>query len=220
MRPLTPDARLSAVASLFAACDCGADIGADHGRLSCYLLETGVCARMIASDISAPSLDKARALLTRRHMDARASFIVADGLDALRPEVSCAAICGMGGTVIARMLLRGRERLGKTALVLSAHTDLPLLRKTVYTVGYTIHRELVVKDGRRFYTVLKAAPGIGALDEEQAYVGLADQCLGAPLSEYFTWRCAVTACERNDDAPRRLAWLKEALERAKAAERE
>ena len=57
------DERLQAVADLFTACDTGADIGADHGRLSCYLLHSQKCRRMVVADISADSLQQARRLL-------------------------------------------------------------------------------------------------------------------------------------------------------------
>ena len=53
------DERLSAAADLFPACAYGADIGADHGRLSCYLLTKERCHRMCVADISADSLEKA-----------------------------------------------------------------------------------------------------------------------------------------------------------------
>ena len=57
------DARLQAVAALFTPCETGADIGADHGKLSCYLLAHNICKKMIVTDISAGSLSKAKQLL-------------------------------------------------------------------------------------------------------------------------------------------------------------
>ena len=51
------DERLSTVAGLFPVSENGADIGADHGRLACYLLQSGKCKHMIVSDISTASLE-------------------------------------------------------------------------------------------------------------------------------------------------------------------
>ena len=56
------DERLKTVFDLFPACDIGAEIGADHGRLSCNLLAKGKVKHMLVTDISAPSLEKAKRL--------------------------------------------------------------------------------------------------------------------------------------------------------------
>ena len=77
--PLLDD-RLARAAALFPACAYGADIGADHGRLSCILLARGVCERMCVADVSAPSLQKARHLLDVHGLADRADVIVGDGL--------------------------------------------------------------------------------------------------------------------------------------------
>ncbi|MBR0407985.1 MAG: tRNA (adenine(22)-N(1))-methyltransferase TrmK, partial [Clostridia bacterium] len=79
-RSLELDDRLSRAAALFPACEYGADIGADHGRLSCFLLESGKAERMCVADISGDSLKKAEALLSLRGLAERADFKVGDGL--------------------------------------------------------------------------------------------------------------------------------------------
>ena len=61
------DDRLSRAAALFPACEYGADIGADHGRLSCYLLANQRCSRMCVADISADSLEKMTRELERKN---------------------------------------------------------------------------------------------------------------------------------------------------------
>ncbi|NLZ88544.1 MAG: SAM-dependent methyltransferase, partial [Clostridiales bacterium] len=53
------DERLSAAVRCFPVCDTGADIGADHGKLACWLLLNNRCNRMIVSDISAKALKRA-----------------------------------------------------------------------------------------------------------------------------------------------------------------
>ena len=83
MQPIQLDERLSLAMDLFPACEEGADIGTDHGRLPCRLLEEGRCRRMILSDISPKALSRAEALVQRRGLQGRATLVVADGLDAL-----------------------------------------------------------------------------------------------------------------------------------------
>ena len=60
MQPIQLDERLSLAMDLFPACEEGADIGTDHGRLPCRLLEEGRCRRMILSDISPKALSGPR----------------------------------------------------------------------------------------------------------------------------------------------------------------
>ena len=155
------DDRLQAAADLFPVCAYGADIGADHGRLSCHLLHSGKCARMIVSDISAESLAKAQALLALHELADRADFCVADGLNALRgrPNVQCAVMCGMGGRLISQILHGGCGLLQGAALVLSSHTDIPLVRQTLMQIGYAITAERIVRAKGRFYVLMRAEPG-------------------------------------------------------------
>lgn len=104
MQPIQLDERLSLAMDLFPACEEGADIGTDHGRLPCRLLEEGRCRRMILSDISPKALSRAEALVQRRGLQGRATLVVADGLDALTHRVDCVSIMGMGGRTIAQAL--------------------------------------------------------------------------------------------------------------------
>ena len=182
------DDRLQAAADLFPVCAYGADIGADHGRLSCHLLHSGKCARMIVSDISAESLAKAQALLALHELADRADFCVADGLNALRgrPNVQCAV------------------------LVLSSHTDIPLVRQTLMQIGYAITAERIVRAKGRFYVLMRAEPGNAHYTERELYLGPALLDNPPPLwQNYLRWREGVVACEAGHE--RQLAWIREEL---------
>lgn len=207
------DERLQAAADLFTACDLGADIGADHGRLSCYLLHTGKCKEMIVADISADSLSKARNLLSLHKLDDRAHYCVADGLEALasvEKKANCIAICGMGGALVSKILLRGREHLHGAALVLSSHTDIPLVRKTLTDIGYHITQERIERAKRRFYIVIRAEKGERFYSERELYLGPCLLHSHAPLwLDYLRWREGVVSCEQGHDL--QLNWIREEI---------
>ena len=57
------DPHLSLIAELAGHCECYADIGCDHGRLGAFMLQNDLCHRAQLTDISEPSLKKARALI-------------------------------------------------------------------------------------------------------------------------------------------------------------
>lgn len=205
------DERLTAAAELFSACELGADIGADHGRLSCHLLHTGKCRRMLVSDISDDSLSKARQLLSLHALDDRVTFRVADGLKALEnDQVSCAAICGMGGALISRILTAGKDKLNGAAVVICSHTDIPLVRKTLCDIGYRIENEKVVRAKGRFYVVMRAEAGIESYTDKELYLG---PCLLASKDErflsYLKWREGVVSCQISHE--NELQWIREEI---------
>ena len=165
------DPRLSMVASLVGKCECCADIGCDHGRLGASMLQTGRCARMVLTDISEPSLKKARRLIHGLGLDDRATFAVGDGALALQQPVDAAVIAGMGGATIAQIVREGRERLGNARLILQPNVAAPQLRQALGETGYAIRDERVAQDGRRSYVVIAAEPGEARYDDRQLIVG-------------------------------------------------
>lgn len=210
MRLPALDERLQAAADLFTACDIGADIGADHGRLSCYLLHHNICRRMIVSDISADSLAKAQRLLALHGVSDRADFVVSDGLNALRTPVACAAICGMGGRLVSDILLQGRDRLQQASLILSCHTEIPLLRETILNIGYHLAQERLVRAHNRFYIIMRAEPGETCYSEKERYLGpLLMQQKPALWCQYLQWREGVVSCEKGHG--KQLEWIREEL---------
>ena len=165
------DPRLRLAVSLAEPCAAGADIGADHGLLSCCVLKEGICRRMLVADISPDALAHARALLKREGLDHQAVCAVADGLDALTEPVQTVWILGMGGRVEASILRRGANRLQGAALILSAHTELPEVRSAVMEIGYHFTREEPVESMGRFYLVWRAEPGPESLSGDELRYG-------------------------------------------------
>ena len=214
MRLPSLDERLSCAAALFPACVYGADIGADHGRLSCYLLASGKCERMCVADISAESLEKARRLIALHNLSERADIQVGDGLAALSQPADAIAILGMGGHTLSDILEKGKDKLEKACLVLSAHTQLPLVRETLMHLSYHITEEKIAHAAGRFYVVLKAEFGSAAYDERSIFLGpRLMETQEENYAAYLQWRIGVTQCERTETAARQLTWLKEEYER-------
>lgn len=186
------DERLSLAASLYKPCALGADIGTDHGLLPCHLLRQGICQRMIFADVSAKALVHAREQVEHQRLGDRARLICADGLDALTEPCGCVSVMGMGGETIAGILTRGKDKLQGAVLVLSAHTDLHLVRQTVQEIGYHIVREELCRAAGRFYVVWRAEPGASAMSAEDIRFGpLLMQHMSPMLQAYITWRVAV-----------------------------
>ena len=210
------DDRLTRAAALFPACDYGADIGADHGRLSCYLLESGKAKRMCVADISGDSLKKAEALLFLRGLAERADFKVGDGLNVLDAPADAIAILGMGGHTLSGILADGKDHLSGASLILSAHTDMPLVRKTLTELNYRIEAEDVAFAANRFYCLLRAVPGKEDLTEQQLLLGpRLMETIPAHYPEYLRWRIGLAAKKQSEAGKQELTWLKEEEERVR-----
>ena len=194
MRPILLDERLSLAIELFPACEIGADIGTDHGLFPCRLLEEGRCQRMILSDISEKALAHAQALVERRGLQDKTALVIANGLDCLTKPVDCVSIMGMGGRTIAEILHAGQARLHGATLVLSAHTDLELVRQAVQDIGYHLTQERLCRAGNRWYVFLQAVPGSAHYSPLELVVGPCLPHSGDPmLPGYAAWRRHVWA---------------------------
>ena len=165
------DPRLSMIASLVGACECFADIGCDHGRLGAFMLQNDLCRRAVLTDISEPSLKKARLLMERIGLTDRVEFCVGDGAKALPSAADAVAIAGMGGATIARVVREGRERLGDARLVLQPNVAAAELRAGLSACGYAITDERVAQDGRRNYVIICAESGKSDYSLKERIVG-------------------------------------------------
>ena len=210
MPPVTLDERLRCAAEMFPTCERGADIGADHGRLSLYLCKTNQVQHMVVSDISELSLQKARQLFDKNNLADRAQFVCADGLDALTHPVDAIAILGMGGVSVSKIISAHPEKIGNARLIVSAHTDIPCLRKTIYENGLHLTDERVVYCKNRFYVVMKAEKGADTISEKQLFMG---PCLLFATDEvykaYLNKRFGVVSCIQKEEAQQYLQWIRE-----------
>lgn len=156
------DSRLSTALAMAPPFDICADIGADHGQLSAVILLKGLAKKALIADISEKALTKARKCISEHGLEDRAILSVCDGLDALDAlsplHADVIFILGMGGDTMAGILRRGQSRLHNAALILGAHTELPLLRQTLCDIGYRIADEVVTKADRHQYILMKCLP--------------------------------------------------------------
>ena len=170
-RGISLDPRLSMIARLVGSCECYADIGCDHGRLGAFLLKSGQCQRALLTDISEPSLQKARDLIALLGLSERVDFCVGDGALALTRLVDAVVIAGMGGSTIARIIREGGAHLKDARLVLQPNVAAPELRGALSACGYAICDERVVQDGRRSYVIIVAHRGVSSYSKKQLTVG-------------------------------------------------
>ncbi len=227
MQDILLDERLETIASLVGEAASAADIGADHGRLACALLERSPDLMMTVSDVSAPSLEKARRLLRERGLLPRVRLCVADGLAGLEAPVEAIIIAGMGSKTIRGILESGREKIGAARLILQPNLDADQLRMWLCRDGFRIVTERVARASGRFYPIICARQGESEpLSPQEAFLGprlLRERPLH--YEAYLRWLRDVRLREREHVAhgstphallrrerlDEQLTWIEEAL---------
>ena len=156
------DARLQAAADAAGRCALFADIGSDHAKLALYLLETGAAARAVCADIHAAPLARGQQAAARAGLAHRAAFVLSDGLDALPERPDVAAVCGMGGELIADIVARALRRFSggpPVRFVLQPMTAGSELRRYLWESGFTIADERYAVAAGKPYVILTAVYG-------------------------------------------------------------
>ena len=151
---INPGERLDCAVSLLAGARVVADVGCDHGRLSCALIQRGAAERCIAIDISEPSLKKAERLISLIGAEKRIETRLGDGLMPLTPgEVDAIAMLGMGGTLMTRILDVTPPLLGASRAVLQPMRAADDIRRWLYARNYPVLDDRVILDAGRYYQV-------------------------------------------------------------------
>ena len=153
--------RLQVAADMITNSEHAADIGCDHGRLSVALLQQGRTMAVTASDISEPSLEKARLLADKCGLSHRMAAVVSDGMSHLSPGAADAIIiAGMGGELIAEILAAALPvARGAKCIVMQPMRGVEELRRFLRENEFCIPDERLVQDAGRIYQIISAAPG-------------------------------------------------------------
>ena len=149
-----------------------ADIGCDHGYMTKYMLDNGLCERAYISDISAKSLKKAEKLLSRHIEAGRCVPVVADGLDGLPEPCDFILIAGLGGEEIVKILDRA---FIPPHFLLQPMKSSEKLRRYLVARGAKIERDYTFSEGkerRKYYDLISGcAEGGDAYSEREFRFG-------------------------------------------------
>lgn len=153
--------RLLACASLVHPGNVAADIGTDHGYLPIYLLEHGICPRVLAADIREMPLEAAKRSVRRAGIHSGIEFYLSDGLEKLPVEELQTVICaGMGGDCMIGILERTKAVWHpKYQFILQPQSSVSDLRQWLSEQHFSILRERLAQDGKFIYTVMDVVYG-------------------------------------------------------------
>lgn len=138
-----------------------ADVGCDHGYLSIYLAESGICQKVYATDINQKPVEIAKKNIAARdtkglNLSQKIQVLQCDGLSGLSGlGINRVIICGMGGEVIYGIISRAKNfHTPNMRFALQPMSSEAELRKSLCENGFLIQDETLLRDSGRIYTVM------------------------------------------------------------------
>ncbi|NLY19357.1 MAG: SAM-dependent methyltransferase [Clostridiaceae bacterium] len=151
--------RLLKIAQMVDKCNVVADIGTDHAYIPIYLLQAGICKKAVATDISRAPLLKAERNINKYNLAEGIELRPGEGMEPIgEDECDVIVMAGIGGYLISEILEASfnKARKAKSIIMQPMYTD-EVLREYLLTKGFNITNEVLVRDGRRIYVIIKAA---------------------------------------------------------------
>lgn len=161
--------RLASIASNIDKEDKVVDIGCDHGYLSIYLKAVNGNKVVIATDINENALNMAKKNINKNSILIETRL--GNGLDVIKHnEVDTIIISGMGGNTILNILKKNKLKYIKK-IVIQSNTDIPLIRKYINKLGYTIKNEQLIIDKNIYYIIITFTKGKHKYTKNELYFG-------------------------------------------------
>lgn len=162
--------RLAAVANFVPGGAVIADIGTDHARLPIYLVKEAKIKKAIASDVHKGPYEIACRAVREEGLKKNIEVRWGNGLDVLQPgEVNVVVLAGMGGLLINSLLQNNTSVVSSLkSLVLQPQLAEDKVRRYIYTIGWHIEDEALVREKQHVYQVIYAVPGRKEMPDEMA----------------------------------------------------
>ena len=153
--------RLAAIAGFIENGASVADIGTDHGFVPVYLAQNGLARRIIASDMSAASLETARGTAKKHGVADNIEFITAQGLAGIgEHDADTVVISGLGGETIAGIIRDAPwTRRSDMRLILQPQSKINELCRYLHLCGYALIGAKLARDSGRLYIAMLVCGG-------------------------------------------------------------
>ena len=136
------------------------DVGCDHGFVSIYLCEKGICSKVLATDVGKGPLQRAIEHIEQAGLSAYIETRLSDGLKNVSyGETEGMIAAGMGGRLMAKILSDSMEKVqAMRFLVLQPQSELQFFRAFLRQQGLVIVEEDMVLEDGKYYPVLFVKP--------------------------------------------------------------
>ncbi len=147
-----------------------ADIGTDHAQLPIAAITKNYVSYALAIDNKKGPYEIAKKHVKNYKLEKKITVILGDGLTVIDKLVDVVVISGMGGSLIANILLNADLKNIKR-LIIQPNNDATIVRKTLMQLHYQIEDEQIINDKNKLYDLIVAKQGIIQYDQLQLTFG-------------------------------------------------
>ncbi|MCQ2539782.1 MAG: class I SAM-dependent methyltransferase [Acetatifactor sp.] len=133
------------------------DIGCDHGYLSIYLVQKGICPSALAMDVRKGPLAAAEEHVGEYGLNREISLRLSDGMKELAEGEADTAVCaGMGGKLMAKIITDSLQKArGLKELILQPQSELREFREFLREEHFEVLAEDATFEDGKYYFVMK-----------------------------------------------------------------
>lgn len=147
------------------------DIGTDHAYLPIYLYQKNITHNIVATDISQNVLNSSLNNLQKYNLDKNIDLILSDGFSNIKERFDVGIISGMGASTIIKIL---NTKELPNMFIIQSNNDHYKLRKYLMNINYKLIKEIIVKEKKHYYIIMKYEKGSDNLTEAELLFGISN----------------------------------------------
>ena len=161
--------RIEAIASLVPNDAFVLDIGTDHAYLPIYLIKNNIAKYVYASDVAEGAINQAISNINKYGLNDKIKPFLTDGIKNIPRDYDVITISGMGTETIKQIL---NNNLFLDTYIIQSNNDLYALRKFFNKNGYKIEKEIIIHEGKIYYSIIKFVKGTQKLNNAELHFGI------------------------------------------------
>ncbi|MBE7050561.1 MAG: SAM-dependent methyltransferase [Ruminococcaceae bacterium] len=165
--------RLEKITTLIPKGSTLADIGTDHAYIPVYCSKNKITKSALAMDLNEGPLSRADINIKKYGFEGQIKTRLSDGLSNLLPgEADVIVIAGMGGLLIRDIIEKGKTVIDDNTILILQPMIAPVeLREFLYSFGFNIEDEYIVREEDKFYNIFKVKKGDFSPSDSDLYIG-------------------------------------------------
>lgn len=179
--------RLKQIGDLVEANSFCLDVGCDHAFLDIYLVKKNKNIKAVASDIAEGPLNIAKENIKKEHLEDKIETRLGNGLDTCSKEIDTVIISGMGGRNMIGIFKNNLKITKKIdTIIISPNNYQEDVKRFLIKCGFYIDDEVLVKDGKFIYQIIKLKKGKKRYNKKECFFGpILLEKKGKLFSEYY-----------------------------------
>ncbi len=203
--------RIEAIASLVPNDAFVLDIGTDHAYLPIYLIKNKIAKYVYASDIAEGAILQAISNINKYSLSGKIKTFLTDGIKDIPKDYNVITISGMGTETIKKIL---NKNLFLDTYIIQSNNDLYELRKFFNDNGYKIEKEIIVYEGKIYYSIIKFVKGNQILNDSELHFGISyDKSYLNHLKTKFEKIIKNVPEDKNNEIKRQLNQINDLLKK-------